>query len=59
MDDKKKGVIRHTLTTIGGMLVAFGLVTEGEVQTLVSAAVILTGLASTLSGFIASWRAKS
>lgn len=37
------GVIRHILTTAGGVAVSSGVVSESEAQTLTGAAVILIG----------------
>ena len=58
MDDKKLGMIRHALTTIGGILIATGVATEGDVSSIVSGVVALVGVASTIIGFVASWRSK-
>lgn len=58
MDEKKLGVIRHVLTTVGGILIATGVATEGEVNSIVAGVVATVGVASTLIGFIASWRSK-
>lgn len=37
------GIIRHILTTAGGVAVSAGFVTESEAQTLVGAIVIVVG----------------
>ncbi len=41
---QKNGLIRHTLTFIGGLLLYNGLLNENEVQELVSASMTLIGL---------------
>jgi len=42
--EQKNGLIRHTLTFIGGLLLYNGLLNENEVQELVSASMTLIGL---------------
>lgn len=37
------GLLRHVLTTLGGILVARGVIGESEVETLVAAALIIIG----------------
>ena len=45
MIDKQQtlGLIRHTLTFIGGILIAKGLATDGQIIEMVGAAVTLVG----------------
>ncbi len=43
--DKAQGIIRHILTTFGGVLVTGGYVTEGQLEILAGAVAILVGMA--------------
>lgn len=38
------GIIRHTLTFVGGLLVMKGLVDESTLETLISGLITITGL---------------
>lgn len=38
-------LVRHGVTTLGGSLVAGGVLTQGQVETLAGAALVLFGLA--------------
>lgn len=40
-----QGIVRHILTTLGGSLVTAGVVTEGQLETLIGALVIVGGVA--------------
>jgi hypothetical protein len=46
--DQVLGLIRHTLTFVGGILIAKGLISEGASQEII-------GAAMTLAGSIWSW----
>lgn len=38
------GVVRHVLTTAGGSLLAAGVITAGDVETVAGAVVVLVGV---------------
>lgn len=58
MNPKTLGLIRHLLTTAGGMLVAFGLLNESELSQVTDAIIAISGGVMTLIGVYASWREK-
>lgn len=57
-NEKTKGIIRHLLTLIGGILITLGIVSAEDVDLLVTAVLEIVGAAFTLWGVIASWLNK-
>lgn len=57
-DERIKGLIRHIMTMIGGILIAFGLLTADTVDILTTAIIEIIGGVMSIWGFIASWKAK-
>lgn len=53
--EKIKGIARHILTLIGGILITLGIVTSDEVDILVTASAELIGAIFTIWGVVASW----
>jgi archaeosine-15-forming tRNA-guanine transglycosylase len=51
MDERTAGMVRHVLTSVGGLVVMMGYADEATVLTMV-------GAVMTLIGFVWSWMAK-
>jgi len=58
MTEKQRGQIRHVLTAIGGVLIATGIMTEGESTEIINAVMAAAGAVSVAVGAVWSWRAK-
>lgn len=57
MNTQIAGLIRHILTLIGGVLVAFGVLNDDMVGQLTEAAVSIAGGVLVIIAFIKSWKA--
>jgi uncharacterized protein (DUF697 family) len=57
MSNQISGVIRHIVTLLGGILVAFGFLTEDVVSQFAEAAIAISGGVLTIIAIIKSWNA--
>jgi fumarate reductase subunit D len=53
--EKIKGIARHILTLVGGILIALGLINADDVDILTTAVVELVGSVFVIWGVVASW----
>ena len=58
MTEKQRGQVRHILTAAGGVLIAAGVMTEGESAEIVNAVMAAAGAVSVAVGAVWSWRSK-
>lgn len=57
-NEKIKGIARHFLTLIGGIVISLGLATAGDVDVLTTAVTEIVGAGFAIWGVIASWKNK-
>ena len=57
-NEKNKGIIRHLLTLIGGILVTIGFLSAEDSDLLITALMEIVGAVMVLWGVIASWLNK-
>lgn len=57
-DEKLKSTLRHFLTLIGGILIATGVAAAEHVDVLITVAIELVGVVTTIIAVIQSWKNK-
>lgn len=57
-DSKLQGQVRHTLGALGGALVAFGVASQGDLDSVTTAIVSIAGGIGVLVAMFHSWKSK-
>jgi hypothetical protein len=54
-NEKIKGIARHFLTLIGGILISLGVINASDADVLTTALIELVGIGFSIWGVVASW----